>query len=199
MPSPENWWEKCREHWDELIEPHLLDLRVEELRALIRLLETNTGKSFNPDVFLDTMKMVNEQADYFRKARDLIAHTVPCPVSLPDQFSLVPLQWYRGMPEVWDLARAFYEEVQNRVDNHVGVCGNEKIRLMWSTVGLWSNTRFYRAFEEKYGAVFVGSMYVSIAADSYAREIKGGDPLRALASRQTELPARAFIGVSAPI
>lgn len=183
MPSPDRWWEKCRDHWDELIPSHLLDLRVEELRALIRLLETTTGVSFDPDKFADTIRLVNEQADYFRKARDLIAETTPCPVSLPDQFSLVPLQWYRGLPEVRDLAKAFYEETKARVDNHVGVCQNEKVRLMWSTVGLWSNTKFYRAFEEKYGAVFVNSMYVSIAADSYARELKG-DPLRALASRQ---------------
>lgn len=186
MPSPDHWWEKCREHWDEMVPGHLLDLREQELKSLIRLLETMTGHPFNPDKFVDTMKLVNQQADYFRMARDLIAHTSPCPVSLNDQLSLVPLQWNRGNPEACAIAKEFYEETKRRVDEGIGVCSNEKIRLMWTTVGLWSNTKFYRAFEEKYGAVFVGSMYISIAADSYAREIKDA-PLRALASRQIML------------
>ncbi len=183
MPSPDKWWEKCREQWDELIPKHVLDLRVEEMRQLIRLLETETGKSFDPYHFREVMNLVNEQADYLRMTRDLIAHTSPCPVSLRDQFALMPMQWYRGMPEMRDLAKNLYEEVKERVDSGFAVCKNEKIRLMWTTAGLWSNTKFYKAFEEKYGAVFVASMYISIAADSYARDLKD-DPLRALASRQ---------------
>jgi benzoyl-CoA reductase/2-hydroxyglutaryl-CoA dehydratase subunit BcrC/BadD/HgdB len=183
MPSPDKWWEKCRDNWDELIPKHVLDLRVEELRSLIRLVETETGVSFDPYKFRKVIELVNEQADYFRKTRDIIAHTSPCPVSLRDQLALIPMQWYRGTEEMRDMSKALYEEVKERVDNHIAVCEHEKIRLMWTTTGLWSNTKFYGAFEEKYGAVFVSSMYFSIAADSYARTVKD-DPLRALASRQ---------------
>lgn len=183
MPSPDRWWEKCRDEWEELIPRHVLDLRVAELRSLIRLVETETGTAFDPYRFRRVMDLVNEQAGYFRKTRDLIAHTSPCPMSLRDQLALIPMQWYRGTEEMRDMSRALYEEVKERVDNNVAVCDNEKIRLMWTTVGLWSNTKFYSAFEKRYGAVFVASMYVSIAADSYARTVKG-DALRALASRQ---------------
>jgi benzoyl-CoA reductase subunit B len=53
---------------------------------------------------------------------------------------------------------------------------------MWIGRGLWHNTAFYRYFEEKYGAVFTNSMYLSIAADGYIRDYRD-NPLRALASR----------------
>lgn len=183
MPAPEKWWEKSRDHWDELIPKHVLDLRETELRQFIRFMEVQTGVPFDPYKFENTIKIVNEQADYYAKTRDLCAHTVPCPVHIRDQFSLVSMQWHRGMPEVLDMVKGLYEEVKERVDNGVAVCPNEKIRIFWATQGLWSNTQFYNAFMEKYGAVFVGSMYMSIPSDGYNRSIKG-NPYRALASRQ---------------
>jgi len=52
---------------------------------------------------------------------------------------------------------------------------------MWLGTGLWFNLGFYQHFEDRYGAVFVWSIYLALAADAYARY--GGGPLRALASR----------------
>jgi benzoyl-CoA reductase/2-hydroxyglutaryl-CoA dehydratase subunit BcrC/BadD/HgdB len=80
----------------------------------------------------------------------------------------------------------FYEEVKEKVDRGEGACKNEKIRLMWIGPGLWHNTAFYQFFEEKFGAVFVCSIYLSLAADGYARKLLN-DPLRALASRHVTI------------
>jgi hypothetical protein len=52
---------------------------------------------------------------------------------------------------------------------------------MWIGRGLWFNLGFYQHFQREYGAVFVWSMYLAIAADGYPRY--GGPPLRALAAR----------------
>lgn len=178
-----NWWTRIKEHWDEIIEPHRLDLRVEELKALIRFVEMTTGRRLSHNRLVDVMELVNEQEEYFRQIRDLIARTVPCPVTVPDQISsTMNPQWHRGLAWGRDQARRFYEEVRERVAGGKGACPGEKLRLMWIGAGLWHNTAFYRYFEEKYGAVFVCSIYLSIAADGYARDILG-DPLRALASR----------------
>ncbi|MBQ4507208.1 MAG: 2-hydroxyacyl-CoA dehydratase [Firmicutes bacterium] len=183
MPAPEKWWEKSRDNWDELIPKHVLDLKEQQLREMISFVETLTGKPFDYYEFERTLEVVNEQADYYRKTRDLCAHTIPCPVGIRDQFSLVSMQWHRGNPEVRDMAKGLYEEVKERVESGFAVCKDEKIRLFWATQGLWSNTQFYNAFMEKYGAVFVASMYMSIPSDGYYRAIKG-NALRALASRQ---------------
>jgi benzoyl-CoA reductase/2-hydroxyglutaryl-CoA dehydratase subunit BcrC/BadD/HgdB len=133
------------------------------------------------------MENVNKQEEYFRQVRDLIARTKPCPVSLPDQFSsTMNPQWHRGTSWGVQQAGQFYEEVKERVKKGDAVCPGEKYRMMWIGAGLWHNTSFYRYFEDKYGAVFVCSMYLSIAADGYARDINN-DPIAALASRHLDM------------
>ncbi len=179
---PEHWWEKAPRQWEELFEPHRLDLMVEELEGLIRFLETTTGLTFNETKFKRVMDLINEQEEYNRLTRDLIAGTVPAPVSITDQVPSVMIpQWHRGTEWGVNAARMFYEEVKDLVDRKVAACENERIRLMWLGTGLWFNLGFYQHFEQRYGAVFVWSIYLGLAADAYARY--GGDPLRALASR----------------
>ena len=179
---PERWWEKAPRQWEQLFEPHRLDLMVEELKGLIRFLETTTGRSFNETKFKKVMELINEQEEYNRLTRDLIARTVPAPVSVTDQVPSVMIpQWHRGTEWGVQAARLFYEEVKDLVDRKVAACENERVRLMWLGTGLWFNLGFYQHFEQRYGAVFVWSIYLGLAADAYARY--GGDPLRALASR----------------
>jgi benzoyl-CoA reductase/2-hydroxyglutaryl-CoA dehydratase subunit BcrC/BadD/HgdB len=145
------------DHWDEVIESHRLDFRVEELKSLIRFLEVATGKTFRMAKFLEVMELINEQESYFRKARNLIAETAPSPVGLTDQLSNYPPQWQRGTTQGRDLTKMFYEEIKERVKKGEAACPNEKLRLMWIGAGLWTNTSFYQYFEEKYGAVFMCS------------------------------------------
>ncbi|MBN1256040.1 MAG: 2-hydroxyacyl-CoA dehydratase [Deltaproteobacteria bacterium] len=182
-PSYPRWWERLEDDWEEVIGSHVLDLRVEETKALIRYLEVSTGRQFSHKTLLEIMELENEQEEYFKKIRNLIAETRPCPVSLRDQLAAtMNLQWHRGTQWAVDHTRMFYEEVKEKADKGEAVCKDEKIRLMWIGRGLWHNTAFYQYFEEKYGAVFTNSMYLSIAADGYIRH-HHGDPLRALASR----------------
>jgi benzoyl-CoA reductase/2-hydroxyglutaryl-CoA dehydratase subunit BcrC/BadD/HgdB len=182
LKVPERWWEKTPRQWEELFEPHRLDLLVEELKGLIRFLETTTGRTFSETKFRRVMELINEQEEYNTRTRDLIAETVPAPLTVTDQIPSVMIpQWQRGTQWAVDAARAFYEEVKDLVGRGVAACENERVRLMWLGTGLWFNLGFYQHFEERYGAVFVWSIYLGLAADAYARY--GGDPLRALASR----------------
>lgn len=182
-PNYPRWWEKLEAGWEEVIGSKALDLRVEELKALIRYLETTTGRTFNYKQFIEIMELENEQEEYLKKIRDLLAVTRPSPVGLPDQLAAtMNLQWHRGTQWGVDNARLFYEEVKEKIDKGEAVCKDEQVRLMWIGRGLWHNTGFYRYFEEKYGAVFTNSMYLSIAGDGYIRKYQN-DPLRALASR----------------
>jgi benzoyl-CoA reductase/2-hydroxyglutaryl-CoA dehydratase subunit BcrC/BadD/HgdB len=187
-PRPDlfqDWWDRVPGNWDEALEAERIDLMVAELREVIGRLERKTGRTFSHERFAEIMDLVNEQEDYYRRTRELVARTVPCPIGVADQMpaTMVP-QWHRGTEWARDAAKAFYEEVKARVDAGLAAVPNERVRLMWVGRGLWSEMGFYQKWEESHGAVFVWSMYLALAADGYIREFSGGrDPLRALASR----------------
>lgn len=179
------WWDVLPEHWDETLEPERLDLLTAELRQVVADLEAATGRTFDEGRFVEVMNLVNEQEDYYRRTRDLIARTVPAPIGIVDSMpaTMVP-QWHRGTEWARDAAKALYEEVVARVDAREAAVAGEKIRLMWVGRGLWSDTAFYQKWEDSHGAVFVWSMYLALAADGYIRSFDGGrDPMRALAAR----------------
>lgn len=180
--APDEWWALGPRRWDELIDPALLDLHVEESKGLIRFLEQKTGRAFCETKFKAVLDLVNEAEEYFVKTRDLIAGTVPAPISISDTFTSVMMpQWHRGTVWARDAAKMFYEEVLARAERGEAACPNEKVRLAWLGTGLWFNVDFYKSFMDKYGAAFVWSMYLGYAADAYPRY--GDDPLRTLSAR----------------
>lgn len=185
MDIPVEWWEAMPTGWDTALETERLDLMTAELQEAIARLEAATGRTFPQDRFIEIMNLVNEQEDYYRRTRDLIARTVPAPIGIVDSMpaTMVP-QWHRGTTWARDAAKAFYEEVAARVEAGAAAVPGEKVRLMWVGRGMWSDMAFYQQWEESHGALFVWSMYLGLAADGYIRTIDGGrDPLRALAAR----------------
>jgi hypothetical protein len=95
--------------------------------------------------------------------------------------TMIP-QWHRGSDWAVAHARRFRDEVAARVRDGIGVASNERLRLMWIGAGVWHDTSFYQALEERLGAVFVWSMYMPFAGPQYIRAVKER-PLEALASR----------------
>lgn len=179
---PDDWWELTPRRWEEAIGPARLDLLTAELENLVRFLEATTGRVFSQRRFREVLALVNEQEEYNRQARDLIAAAVPAPLSVADAIpSVMVPQWHRGTTWGRDAARRFLAEVRERVRTGAAACPNERIRLMWIGRGLWYDMGFYQRFQEEHGAVFVWSMYLAIAADGYLRY--GGEPMRQLAAR----------------
>ena len=177
------------ERWDQTLEAERLDLLTAQLEASIPRLEAITGRKFDPARFVEVMTLVNEQEEYYRRARDLIATTKPAPAGIVDTMpaTMVP-QWHRGT--VWgrDAAKRLYEEIAARAAAGEGACPDERVRLMWVGRGLWSDMGFYQRWEDSHGAVFVWSMYLGLAADGYIRAFEGWgegerDAMRALAAR----------------
>ncbi len=185
-PDVTRWPERHRHEWDDILGSRSIDLLAEQYRELITFLERETGRRFDEERFRQIMALSNEQEEYYFRTRELINHTRPAPLNIADQMpaTMIP-QWHRG--EVWarDRARLFYEETRRRVEAGEGAVAGERVRLMWIGTGLWYNLDFYQYFEQQYGAVFVWSMYLSVAADAYPTY--GGDPLRTLAARLTKI------------
>jgi benzoyl-CoA reductase/2-hydroxyglutaryl-CoA dehydratase subunit BcrC/BadD/HgdB len=182
---PIDWWDDLPERWSETLEPERLDLMTGQIEEQIVRLEALTGRTLDRARLVEVMNLVNEQEEYYRRTRDLIARSYPVPVSIVDTMpaTMVP-QWHRGTVWARDAAKLFFEEVSERVAAGEAACPGEKLRLMWVGRGLWSDTGFYQRWEESHGAVFVSSMYLSLAADGYLRAFEGEhDVVRALAAR----------------
>jgi hypothetical protein len=142
-----------------------------------------TGRLFSESRFRRIMELVDEQENYYRQTRDLIAAARPTPLSIADQLpaTIIP-QWHRGTEWARDRARLFYEQTARLVAAGHAACPGERIRLMWLGVGLWHDLDFYSYFQQRYGAVFAWNEYLALAADGY-RVASGDDLLATLAGR----------------
>jgi hypothetical protein len=179
---PERWWERIADDWDEVIGPERVDLMAAELEQLTEVLEERFGRRYDEERLVRILDLANEQAEWNRRTRDLLARTSPAPIDIVDSIPAVMIpQWHRGTEWARDAARRFHDEVESAIARGDAVCPDERLRLMWVGRGLWFNLGFYQHFRERYGAVFVWSMYLAIAADGYPRH--GGAPLRQLAAR----------------
>ena len=177
------WFLKSHDDWESVYEPARIELLVAEMRDLIALLERKTGRRFEPERLERLMERINEQEGYLAEAAQLIGAARPCPVSITDQMpnTMIP-QWHRGSDWAVAHARRFRDEVAERVRTGAVVSTNERVRLMWIGAGLWHDPGFYTAMDERFGAVFVWSMYLPFAGPQYIRALHG-KPLHALASR----------------
>jgi hypothetical protein len=182
-----DWAGRGQRDWESLYQTHRLDFQVEQLSGLIRVAETLSHRTFDQLEFTRLMHRVNEAGELVAEIRDLIARTTPAPVPLTEQLTnIMAATWHRGSQWAIDHLRSYRDEVQARAEQGIGACAHERIRLLWLNNGLWFNTGFYRAFEAKYGAVFVWSMYSNFLSDGY-RKYFTDDPLRALAARHISM------------
>ncbi len=132
------------------------------LESLVERLEAISGRAFDRNALRERLELVNQQEEVFDDVRRLIATAPECPVRMTEQITnVMATQWVRGSEWAIAHARAFRDEVQQRVDAGVAACPGERARLMWVGAGLWHDTGFYTAFESSHRAVFVWSMYLA--------------------------------------
>lgn len=176
------WWEIGIDDWEQLYEKLRLDRMVADLQNIIDHLEQVTGRSFDHEEFARVMLRANQTQANFREARDLLVSAPSAVMSLADMNTsvLIP-QWHRGTEWALQASADFLAEARDAVERAEPLADPERIRIMWLGTGLWYGTAFYERFQEEFGAVFVWSLYLSLAADGYER--RGPAELRTLAAR----------------
>ena len=184
---PPRWWELSQHRWRELFEEHRLQFMALQFQRLIGSLERISGRDFDVNALRVLMEGVNRQEEYFEEAQAAICAAPRTPVRMQEQINnVMAAQWQRGSAWAIGHAKAFRDEVLDRVDRGIAAYPNERLRLMWVGAGIWHDLEFYTAFEESHGAVFVWSMYLAFGPDGYIR-YGLEDPLLALASRTVSM------------
>jgi benzoyl-CoA reductase subunit B len=182
-PPKKSFWETVEDLEEySYTESWRVDYAVKETEGLIGFLENATGRTLSESKLREVMEKSNEQFDYIGKTMDLCAG-VPSPISMGDHLpTLISTQFFRGHQFGLEQAKRLYAEVKERVESGLVACDNERVRLMYLLVPNWFTPGFYNAFEEKYGAVFVWMMYLTIIPRQLIRRDLR-DPLRAVAAR----------------
>jgi hypothetical protein len=175
---PDNWFDHMRDNWETLVDPARLDYRMLQERRSITYVEQLTGKTFSVAELERSMNLINEQMDWWKRARLALGAASPCPVNVRDQMSMYQAMWHRGTQAGVDLVKAYCEEVEDRAAKGIGGYANEKLRIFYGD----QIPAFQDWAEETYGMVTVGCSYSGFP-DVYARTVHNHDPLRALAGR----------------
>ena len=91
---------------------------------------TSRETAFDIDRLRTLMEGVNRQEQYFEEVRDMICQAPKTPVRMHEQVSnVMAAQWLRGSDWAIAHARAFRDEVKERVDSGVAACPSERLRL----------------------------------------------------------------------
>lgn len=182
-PKYPNWWNRAEDNWELVLNKAELENYVNQHKNLIRFLEIHSGKEFRMSRLEEILERVNETCHYQRKIRELIARASPVPVGVADSVNVYSTFQHHGEPGVTEVMKVYYEEILKRVENGQSLCPDERLRLYWCKGAWYTNMSYYRAFEEKYGAVFAASWYMNLGADAYPRS-PNGDPLGSMVSRR---------------
>ncbi|GGF59113.1 2-hydroxyacyl-CoA dehydratase family protein [Alteromonas lipolytica] len=174
-----NWWLNIRENWPDMVDSDRLELRVSQLKELIKRLEKLSGKTFDESALAALLERINVQMDAWGEVCDLIGSAPDCPVSFRDQLACYQMMWSRGTEESLRSIEAYRDEVKARVENAVGAYGPVKKRIFYASME--SDPRFHEHLRVQHSSAIVGGPYTT-CPDLYARTIYG-DSLKTLAAR----------------
>ena len=131
-----------------------LDYLVSQLEELVGWLEKITGTRCDDDKLIEGVSNELEAATLWAKICDL-NKSVPAPLSAMMLDSLsIPLTMGKHRSETVKLYQMLYDEVQDRVRNHIAALATERCRLLHEGAIPFPFTGFFK-YPQKYGALFV--------------------------------------------
>lgn len=175
---PEDFLGTVRNDWETLVDPHRLEFRIAQERRAITYVEQLTGITFSVAELERNMNLLNEQMDWWARARHALGQAKPCPVTMRDQMSMYQTMWHRGTEAGVELVKNYCLEIEDRVEKGIGAYPKENLRFYYGD----QVPVFEDWIVETYGAVPVACSY-SAFPDAYARNVHNNDPMRALAAR----------------
>jgi benzoyl-CoA reductase subunit B len=140
-----------------------IDYVVRQLKELVTLLESITGKKFDYDRFTEAVRCSAEVEELWSQIKHL-ARRSPSPFDAYfDAITLMgPLYVYRATPEGVEFFRAALEEMWQKVATGQGVYDQEKFRLVIEGPPPYPYFRTFRDMFAKWKACAVASTYSTV-------------------------------------
>ena len=151
------------------------------------------NQEFDDEKLINMMRSSSEVGKYRNEVSAFMRH-IPAPLTAKDLYSFFTMGMLTKIDpdETVRFWKMFRDEVEWRVQNNIAAVGNEQFRWMEAHPPPWHYLKYYRYMEQRYGAVCIGSQYVS---GSPAMDIDGSYVGRAYPSypADTKLETREDI------
>ena len=139
----------------------LIDYTVSQFKDLEKFLSDFTGRAFDTDRFMETLRLSREAAELWKEILYL-AKTHPTPFNSLDSFiHLGPIVTLRGTQECVDYYRLLYAEVAERAKKKIGSIPDERYRVLWDNLPVWFKMRRLDQFFEQHKTALVVTTYAN--------------------------------------
>ncbi len=150
-----------------------------QMEEYIEFLEENCNKKFDRDRFGEVANMAVEGVALWE---DVLAtcENKPSPMSCFDAFFFIgPIVTLRGTEKCNEFYKKLVSELKERIENNISAVPNEKIRLLWDNIPIWTRLRDLSELFASHNACLVADTYTNAWARS---KINTDDPVKGLAN-----------------
>jgi hypothetical protein len=139
-----------RESFEKGTYEHIINFVVEDLREFVTFLERLVGKKMDWDKLDEVVDDILEMNRVWYEISEL-RKAKPCPMHSRDFWTCMNASLYPvgDLKESIDLYRKMYDEVKDRVDNHIGAVAEEKYRLVFAELPPWHSLGFFDKLAER--------------------------------------------------
>jgi benzoyl-CoA reductase/2-hydroxyglutaryl-CoA dehydratase subunit BcrC/BadD/HgdB len=130
-----------------------------QLRDLVGVIEGITGRALDREKLNQSIQLSQTASKMWTRVLEIGA-AKPAPITVFDQFiSMAPIVAQRGTDVPVEFYGSLISELEQRVQNGVGACQNEKFRLFWDNLPIWPELKRLSTFLESKNASLVTSLY----------------------------------------
>ena len=152
-------------------QPHHIAYVRKGIDRLITFLSRTFGVSLEEQRLREVAASSAKAIDLWTKSLEACKNK-PSPLNCADRFlAMAPIVSLRGTPPAIQFYQTLYEEVRERVSQHIGAIRDEKIRLLWDDIPPWFDIfKFFNGLAKR-GVVFPADTYTH----AWSGSIEGED------------------------
>lgn len=140
---------------------HAIEFVKKQLEQAVPVAEKVAGKQLDMRKFSTILRASKTASQLWMEVLKRAQHC-PTPLSVFDQFiHMAPIVELRGEPATIDFYAAMLRELDERIENGIGVVKQERKRLLWDNLPIWYRLRYLAEKLGERGIVIAASTYTN--------------------------------------